>query len=287
MTCYHPITGWRDANGDGPVNRRPLVFTIKKGMPSTEMQIPCGQCDGCRLDRSKVWAARCMHEASLHDDNCFITLTYAVDPGSLVPENFVKFMKRLRKKYGKMRYYQCGEYGAKFSRPHHHACLFGFDFPDKFIWSTKSGVKLYRSESLDKIWGLGFATIGSVNYKTAAYTARYILKKQVGSQAGNYYKDLQPEYTTMSRRPGIAYDWFTKYKNDVLAIDGIIVNGRKVKSPRYYDKLYDITNPQEMERIKILRRDNVDLSQCTPERLSAREKCLRGSISRLTRSMEV
>ena len=151
--------------------------------------VPCGQCIGCRLERSRQWAIRCVHEASLHTDNCFITLTYSPDclpsDGSLNHDDFQKFFKRLRKHIApkKIRYYMCGEYGedlqqpSKLGRPHFHACLFGLDFDDKQLYIVRDDVKLYTSATLEKIWGKGFVTIGDVTFESAAYVARYIAKK--------------------------------------------------------------------------------------------------------------
>lgn len=77
--------------------------------------IPCGQCIGCRLQRAKDWAVRVYHEALGHKDNCLITLTYndgdLQGRKSLDMREFQLFMKRLRKKYGKVRFLHCGEYG--------------------------------------------------------------------------------------------------------------------------------------------------------------------------------
>ncbi|MEO5355656.1 MAG: hypothetical protein H7835_21005, partial [Magnetococcus sp. XQGC-1] len=93
-----------------------------------------GQCVGCRLERSRQWAIRVMHEASQHEHNCFITLTYNDDNlpanGSLNYRHFQNFMKRLRKYYVEftVRFYMCGEYGENFARPHYHACIFAIMF---------------------------------------------------------------------------------------------------------------------------------------------------------------
>ena len=121
--------------------------------------MPCGQCIGCRLERSRQWAIRCVHEASLWPDNCFVTLTFdddnIISSGSLVKADFQKFMKRLRKRFGKgVRYFHCGEYGDLLGRPHHHACLFNFSFPDRYLWSSSGGVNLYRSPTLEELWPL-------------------------------------------------------------------------------------------------------------------------------------
>lgn len=101
MPCYHPLSGWysktRNASG-----KRSIVFNLQEAYKDKPLQVPCGRCIGCRLEKARQWAVRCMHEASLYDKNCFVTLTYDEDycPESLIPEHFVLFMKRLRKRYG-------------------------------------------------------------------------------------------------------------------------------------------------------------------------------------------
>ena len=159
MTCYHPIPAWRlSGERDPTTGKWPITFDATKGNPLLPVSIPCGKCVGCLMARSRQWAVRCVLEASLWTKNCFITLTYAPEHlpenGSLVKEHFTLFMKRLRKKYGEgIRFFQCGEYGSKGDRPHYHACLFNFDFPDKQIWKrSESGALLYRSSSLEKLW---------------------------------------------------------------------------------------------------------------------------------------
>jgi hypothetical protein len=93
MACYHPIGAYQKRAG-GPV----YFKNDGAGMP---LQLPCGQCVGCKLERSRQWAVRCMHEASLYENNCFVTLTLDDDhlpsDGSLDKDIFQRFMKRLRK----------------------------------------------------------------------------------------------------------------------------------------------------------------------------------------------
>ena len=118
----------------------------------------------------------------------------------------------------------CGEYGEKFTRPHYHACLFGLDFPDKELIKEEEGILLFSSVILEKIWGKGICSVGEMTFETAAYCARYIAKKVTGDQAEDHYTTtnpltgdiirLQEEYNTMSRRPGIAKDWYDKYTSE-------------------------------------------------------------------------
>ena len=246
MPCYSPIKGYR-SKVLSPNGKRTIVFKPNLGFVDPPVLVPCGQCCGCRLERSRQWAIRCTHEASLHENNCFITLTFNDDnlpsDKSLDVRHFQLFMKRLRKQFGSnIRYYHCGEYGEKFRRPHYHACIFNFDFPDKKIFKISNGHNLYTSVILSEIWPYGFSLIGDVTFQSAAYVARYIMKKVTGDLAKDHYEyidpdtgeiiNLKPEYTTMSRRPGLGKGWFEKYKSDVYPDDFVILNGKKMKPPK-------------------------------------------------------
>jgi len=302
MPCYKPLHGYRSKTKNES-GKRSIVFSPKLGYVDQPQDVPCGQCVGCRLERSRQWAIRCMHEAQLHDKNCFITLTYSdyhlPANGSLVKRDFQLFMKRLRKRFGtKIRFYHCGEYGEKHKRPHYHACLFGLDFEDKQLWSTRRGVRLYTSKTLLDLWeNKGHVTIGEVTFESAAYVARYIMKKVNGDRAEDHYtsidpttgeiKTLTPEYTTMSRRPGIAREWFETYKSDVYPSDFLIHRNLKIKPPKYYDRLYEITEPTNYKHIKLNRKikakQNTDN---TPERLQTKERLKLKSLQQLKRSYE-
>lgn len=265
MPCYTPLSGYysKDLTKNG---KRSVVFNRNFGLVDRPATVPCGQCIGCRLERSRQWAIRCIHEASLHSDNCFITLTYNDEhlpaDRSLNLRHFQLFMKRFRKFFGgrKIRFFHCGEYGDKYRRPHYHAIVFGLDFVDKKLFSVVNGNRLYVSQTLDSLWGFGYATIGNVTFESAAYVARYVVKKRTGKQASDHYKsvdtdtgevfDLKPEYVTMSRRPGIAFGWFDKYYSDVFPSDHVVVRGKESKPPKYYDKLYEAYFPSDFKSIK-------------------------------------
>lgn len=247
--------------------------------------VSCGSCKFCRLRYAGEWATRCVHEASLYQENCFITLTYddkRLPPGydlrsGLNYNHFnLHFMKLLRERcggltlvrhhnFGKInsktgkpypefhrpiRFYASGEYGDKLQRPHWHACLFNFDFSDRYYWrKNKDGYPVYRSPTLEELWPFGNSEIGSVTVQSAGYCARYILKKQTGDKAIKHYQifdpetgqyfDRVPEFCRMSTRPGIAEGWFRKFYSDVYPHDRVVLrDGRQVKPPRYYDKKY-------------------------------------------------
>lgn len=259
MTCCYPLTAYRAPGGKKIVFKRPQNYS------DLPLNLPCGQCIGCRIDYSRNWSIRCVHEASLHDDNCFITLTYDPDnlpkDGSLDLRHFQLFMMRLRFKFGSgIRFFHCGEYGENLSSPHYHALLFNHDFPDKKHWKNTENGPLYVSSTLDKLWGKGLSAIGSVTFKSSAYVARYVTKKISGRRAAEgseqrkhfdaHYQGKSPEYATMSRRPGIGKAWFDKFHSDVYPSDFVVMNGKKVRPPRYYDNLYKSVDLSSFEDIK-------------------------------------
>lgn len=242
-----------------------------------------------------------MHEASQYKQNAFVTLTYSEENiparGQLVYDDYQKFMKRLRKQTApnRVRFYMCGEYGEQNWRPHFHACLFNHDWEDKKYWfTTQSGEKIYRSETLEQLWPHGHSSTASVTFESAAYVARYCLKKITGDNAEQHYKrtdeqgdyKLEPEFSHMSLKPGIGATWLAKYTNDVYNNDYVIINGKEAKPPKYYDKLYTRTNPDEFDQLRELRiteamkrwEDNTD------ERLKVKEQVTEAKLKQLYRT---
>lgn len=267
------------------------------------MMLPCGQCIGCRLERSRQWAIRCHHEASLYRRNCFITLTFNNEnlPRNLSVDvrDYQLFMKRLRKEYGAgIRFFHCGEYGEKFGRPHYHACLFNFDFPDKKHWKTTKDTPLYTSSKLQELWPFGYCSIGAVTFNSAAYVARYITKKITGQKAEEHYTWIdpetgeihqrKPEYITMSRKPGIGREWLRKFQTDVYPDDFLIINGSKIKPPKYYDSQYEIEYPDDYKQVRLQRSKSAKhkADDNTPDRLKVREKVQQSKMRALSRSLE-
>jgi len=226
------------------------------------MNVPCGQCSGCRLRRARHWATRCVHEQQLHAVSCFLTLTYREpSPVSLCYRDFQLFMKRLRK-FAKVpvRFFACGEYGEETFRPHFHACLFGFDFLDKkFHKTSKSGERLYVSSRADSLWSHGNVWIGAVTFQSASYVARYVMKKVTGDQAEFYYQSVdlsgelipvEPEFVHMSLKPGIGSGWLERFGSDVYPSGEVVVQGKKSVMPRYYDLYFDKRDPEGVQRMK-------------------------------------
>lgn len=302
MPCYSPITAYR-ARHPNKSGKYPLVFNAQKGYVDRKVQVPCGKCIGCRLEYSRQWAVRCVHEAQLHDESAFITLTYAPEHlpenRSISKEAVQKFMKRLRKKIEcQVRYFACGEYGEDKGRPHYHALIFGYSFPDKVPFKQNArGEMLYTSDELAQVWPFGFNLIGPVTVESAAYVARYVVKKMkhpdpevvaenyryVDSETGEVH-ERTPEFCLMSRRPGLGAGWLEKYKKDTDK-DFVTIDGVKHGLNRFYDARLEAAG-EDMQRRKAKRAAAIVKADQTPERLLAREKCRERKIERLKRMTE-
>jgi len=310
MPCFTPLTAyispWK-TNSQSGKSFRSTSFK-EDDEHSIQIQFKCGQCIGCRLDYSKQWAIRCMNEAQMHTENCFITLTYNDDhlpsDQSLHHRDFQLFFKRLRKKFPgkKIRYYMAGEYGENYGRPHFHACIFGWRPSDLQNWKKTGDSILYRSKILESLWldnngdSIGYSSVGNVTFESAAYVARYIMKKQnsdkINPKTGKPYDDVYqyintktgeitkktPEYCKMSLKPGIGATWIEKYMSDVYPHGEIIVRGnKKVMSPKYYDKIYKKTADEFIfDEMLYMREKNAKLrsEDNTPERLEVKRQVM-------------
>jgi hypothetical protein len=338
MPCYHPLDAWIHPTEKSTNGGKKLIFSYNPKIcngPTPDLQVPCGRCVGCRLGKSREWAVRCMHEASLYWNNCWLTLTlndeykntrenpYSVQRGQ--KSEITRFLKRLRKKYGVgIRYFYCAEYGETCffcnksenqchsdgcghyypwrGRPHYHVCIFNHDFNDKKLFKMINGLPHYTSEELDKLWTdpetglyMGWATISDLTPDSAAYTARYSLKKITGDLAEEddpvtgikHYQritsdgeiiDLEPEYNNMSRGSsklgtgGIGKGWLDDFSKEVLDNDAVLFKSMRIKPPRYYDDKLALIDPFTIDENKQKRVDKAENSpDNTLERLATRE----------------
>lgn len=252
------------------------------------VEIPCGKCIDCRLKYSRQWADRCMFEKQNHDSSFFLTLTYDDahlvynhwqdkttgefgSTATLVKSDLQKFMKRLRRAYedkckcdgiedSKLMYYACGEYGTQTARPHYHMIVYGLRLDDlKPYKRSPQGFWYYNSEWLSKLWPFGYVVVADVDWDCCAYVARYIMKKQTGKAAEVYEKyNFAQEFTTMSLKPAIGKAYYEQHKDTLYKTDYINLSmpsgGKRVYPSRYFDKLYELDNPEEMEYIKSRRK---------------------------------
>jgi hypothetical protein len=268
-----------------------------------QIELPCNQCVGCRMDRALDWSTRITHEAMLHYNNCFLTLTYSDEhlPAdySVSVRTMQLFMKRFRKYMGECRFFACGEYGDGNLRPHYHVIIFGIDFDDKYPWrKTGSGHLVYRSPSLEKIWTLGHSEIGTVTEKSAGYVARYCLKKVNGDPAEDHYKrvhpvtgeivSVAPEFINMSRKPGLGGAWYDAFRCDAFPSDFVVIDGKKRPVPEYYIRKLERDDPAMYADVREARREKAraHAENNTPERLRVREECHKLKLRRLRRELD-
>lgn len=256
MPCGKPLEAYRPANG-GPVRfTKPTT-----GVPHYKIELPCGQCILCRLEHARQWAVRITHEATLHDENSFVTLTYRDEElpehNSLNYAHLQKFWKRLRKEVGPLRYYAVGEYGDHTNRPHYHACIFGHAFVDNRVVLRTKPTLLWTHPLLEEAWGHGNVSIGALTFESAQYTASYVTKKlnnkrryvRIDQETGELVPLVQPK-AFMSLKPAIGREWLSMYGDNVYDHDHVIINGRRQKPPKYYDRWLEAKAPTKHEQIK-------------------------------------
>lgn len=262
------------------------------------VEIPCGKCIGCRLEYSRQWANRLMLELEYHDSAYFVTLTYndahvptssyEGDFGDVYPSltlnkyDYQLFMKRLRKAFpnDKIRFYAAGEYGTNTMRPHYHAIIFGLHLNDLVPYGKSSlNFQYYTSESLQRVWSIvpngetydpekhniGFVSVANVSWETCAYVSRYVTKKLTGDESAFYdLFSINPPFSLMSRKPGIARQWYEDHP-DCMDTEYINIStpqgGRKFRPPKYYEKLYEIDEPELSAELKETRRRMAEFSK--------------------------
>lgn len=283
MPCVRPLTAYYGPSGA-------VVFVAAKSKTRVPFKLPCGRCIGCRLERARQWGLRCLHEAKQWPRNSYVTLTYNDDSlppgGSLSLEDVQLFLKRLRKarEPWRVRYFAGGEYGGQFGRAHYHLLLFNVGFRDRKLHSyNKRGEPLYTSEELDRLWYYqGHATIGEVTFDSAVYCAKYCIKKVNGALADDYYAVFdsdgvvsrrRPEFGVMSRKPAIGAGYYDKFGSEVRDHDNVVIGGREVKPPRYYDKRTELVDSAVYDRLKRKRKRLAVLNKHdnTEERLRVKE----------------
>lgn len=234
-----------------------------------------------------------MHEKRMHTASAFVTLTYdnknLPANASLVKRDLQLFMKRYRKVAGNgIRFFACGEYGEQTHRPHYHLLLLNSDFTDKRLVKSGSEYNLYASPQLSLLWTAGTHAIGDVTFESAAYVARYCMKKITGPKAADHYNGREPEFIVMSRRPGIGTAYLEKYASEMYTHDNVIVNGVPSSLPRFYDNKYAGTNDTceaRLNLLKIARRRKINRADTGTTRLRIREVVSLAKLAQKGRSL--
>lgn len=198
-----------------------------------------------------------MAETKCHEDNIFLTLTYDDDHlpenNSLVKKDMQDFMKRLRKRVGKVRFFLSGEYGDTFGRPHYHLIIFGLSKNSDVFTGLTYDSKSKGWYGVCKCWDKGLCYVGNVTVDSARYVAGYVTKKLKGKGSKEYYESLGiiPEFSLMSRRPGIGAEFCDRYSTEFQNFGTVVQNGKEVPLPRYFKNRVDFVPVQaDINKIK-------------------------------------
>lgn len=277
MPCAAPIRAYKASTGR-------LVFYKTTDWqfhvePYTGLQVPCGTCICCREEQARQWAIRIAHEATLHQHNSFVTLTYDENHipkfGSLDYKHCTDFLKRLRKAKGSTRYYLVGEYGDESLRPHYHLCIFGHSFSEDRIITRTQPHLLWTSPALTKIWGNGNVTVGALTFETARYTASYVTKKLKSKQRYVRIDETTGELVAVEQprafmSDNLGKDWWLQYGHQLEYNDYVIINGKKQKPPKAYDRWLGEIKPTAIQEIKTKREKLAKPSTKAQDRARAR-----------------
>lgn len=252
------LFSWRDSSGKLIRSFSAPTAQVHADDPSFRADlVPCGRCIACRLSKAHDWSVRGMLELYCHDKASFVTLTY--DDAHL-PKNlsldrkcFSDWVKRfredLRQKGIFIRVLASGEYGDRSHRPHYHAIVYGFDFPDREPLYRVKGVQYYTSPLLSKKWKFGNHVIGEANKTTIAYCAKYVLKKVTGDKAKQHYGDREPEFAYYPNSPALGLTFFQKFTSDLYPKNFISIDGKKTPIPRYFYKRLQKDFPELFDEV--------------------------------------
>lgn len=253
--------------------------------------VPCGKCYQCKLNKAYDKAKRVWADSSYYTYHYFVTYTYdddhlrykqAADANGEIQEipvlhkpDIIHVKEHLRDDsrkhgWGKIEYMLSGEYGNKKGRPHYHMILLT---NDPSIQNTlynadpsNTGHAQFGSTYLDDLWGRGLVVLSIGSTATAAYTARYTLKK---AYKGDALKDrfvqaeIQQEF--ISTTPGIGKRYLMDNADQLIKDASMQVDQTKgVALPKYYmDKLSEMGYADEIDKIKTdnLKRRKADIKE--------------------------
>lgn len=239
MKCADPVLCYRTSKGKKIYRNFSFIKKNTLFLQNAQTVFNCGKCLFCRKKRAYELALRCVLHASLYKDNCFLTLTYDENKkdyhNEFQYEDIQKFKKRLRSYCSnrcdskRVEIFNVHEYG-KNGKKHWHLVVFNHDFSDKKFFTQRSGIPLYSSESLSKLWPFGFSSIGDVTEASAMYTAQY-MEKDFKNQNSHSTKKSH------SKHSGIGKGYFLKHYKQILTLGFIPMQGKKIPIPRYFLKL--------------------------------------------------
>ena len=201
MSCVHPLLL------KNPRNKLPI-------------QVACGQCMNCRIQRSLSLSFLANLEIqknyALGRSSSFVTLTYddahlpfyetpdGLEPG-LCKKDLQNFFKRFRECLRKLGYFEntykivsCGELGDKFNRPHYHFVAIGLN-------------EILVDYATSRSWKFGLTDVGVLFAAGLNYVCKYMTKSPRGKLADELYTSRGLEKPFLNHSIGLGDDWL--YRN--------------------------------------------------------------------------
>ena len=187
--------------------------------------------------------------------------------------------------YGKekSKYFAVGEYAdpneaTPFGRPHYHLALYGplgviGDDPERTeIEPSRSGGRQFTHTDFAACWPHGLHSYSELSFESAAYVARYCLKKITGLFAAPIYEGRTPEFQRNSNGLGKSHlfddQGNPRWLSDVYPSDQIVLPGRgNFLPPPYFDRLLEKADPSLYLQVKKKRQE-------AQEALTSREELL-------------
>lgn len=206
---------------------------IQTGKLDDGTEIWCRKCWQCIDHRIEDWVGRCIAESKTSKASYAVTLTYADIPENgassavLTYADVQLFLKRLRKRYGRVRFLCAGEYGSLKGRCHWHLVLFFQDKPpevaegpewrlqDQIVVAkdlrTKDGKRRADPDARNDfdLWSVvtpegqvarGYTYWENVTPEALAYVCKYVVKQEHETESE---KTLQ-----MSKKPPLGDAYF-------------------------------------------------------------------------------
>lgn len=288
MTCFRPQYAVQHySRSEGKFLQPRIKYPVRTGddgarqfarqslqwpyQDSKEINLPCGVCFGCRMDNSRMWSLRMMHEAKFSSSSYFVTLTYRPEAlplyGNLNYDHLEKFWKKARHEFAfdgtKLGYFACGEYGDKSLRPHYHFAGFDWNITDLRLFKETDHGPYFLSDHLADVWGHGNVIVAQLDWMTAAYCARYVTKKMRGKnlrflpdECADPVTGEVPSFKVERafQSQGIGLRWYEANADEVWNLDGCLYNNQyMVTPPRYYFKQLEKHDPERAAIVKLKR----------------------------------
>lgn len=251
--CNNP---WFDDNRYNPL-------TGKK------VPLPCGKCQGCRIDYMLRWSRRLSYEY-VSAPSAFVTFTYddnhlRYNKGSLYPtvrlDDFSKYIESIRNKLRYMhivkrvpvpvnnninfKYFCTSEYSPELNRPHYHCLFFGLDF------------QAYRN-FFKSTWKMGsIVDVRPILRGGIRYCLKYIEKKQFSDDCEREYFDKGRDKPFMSCSPSIGSSFFISQIPNINKYGMLKIGNRFVTlEPYWKNKLFNFCD-KNVYRVQAFRDNRV------------------------------